>query len=119
MTWKAIRLELARTADFPQGSEADAYVLRLPIDDIGFINRSAMNHTVESQIVHRMWPGEPDRTRVVIARWADWACLYGNSHMDDEGIFRLEHHPIKPGEYLTMTETAGRHLPFKVVRCNG
>jgi hypothetical protein len=67
MTWKTIRLELARTAEFPEGSAAHAYVLRLPIDDNGFIERSAIKHATESPIVHRMWPGEPDRT--VFSNW--------------------------------------------------
>ena len=40
MTWKTIRLELARTPEFPEGSAAHAYVLRLPIDDDGYIERS-------------------------------------------------------------------------------
>ena len=42
MTWKTIRLQLARTPKFPQGSAAHAYVLRLPIDDNGMIERGEM-----------------------------------------------------------------------------
>lgn len=57
MTWKTIRLEIARTPEYPEGSTAHAYVLRLPIDDNGFIERAAMKHPSESPMVHRIWPG--------------------------------------------------------------
>jgi hypothetical protein len=118
MTWKTIRLELARTPEFPEGSAAHAYVLRLPIDDNGFIESSALKHPVESPLVHRMWPDEPDRKGVVISRRAGWAFSYEVGDADDEGIFHLEHHPLKPGEYVTITETDGEQLPFKVVGCH-
>ena len=66
MTWKTIRLELARTPEFPERSAAHVYVLRLPIDDNGYIERSVMKHPAESPMVHRMWPDQPDRNGVVI-----------------------------------------------------
>jgi hypothetical protein len=118
MTWKTIRLELARTPEFPQGSAAHAYVFRLPIDDNGYIERSAMEHPIENPIVHRMWRGEPDRNGVVISKRAGWAFSYEIGEGDDEGIFHLEDHPIKTGEYLTITEVDGERLPFKVVSCH-
>jgi hypothetical protein len=42
MTWKSIRLELARTKEFPEGSASRAYLLRLPLDDRGRIYESAL-----------------------------------------------------------------------------
>jgi hypothetical protein len=118
MTWKTIRLELARTPEYPEGSAAHAYVLRLPLDDNGFIERTAMKHPSESPMVHRMWPNESDRVGVVISQRAGWAFSYEIGDADDEGIFQLEHHPIKIGEYLTITEADGERLPFKVVSCH-
>lgn len=118
MTWKTIRLELARTPQFPEGSAAHVYVLRLPIDDNGMIERAAMKHPTEGPIVRRLWPGEPDKTGVVINQRAGWAFSYEEGDADDEGIFHLEHHPIRLGEYLTITEVNGERLPFKVVSCH-
>jgi hypothetical protein len=108
MTWKSIHLELARTPEFPEGSAVHAYFLRLPLDDAGFIDRAAMEHPVESPRVRRMWPNEHDRNGVVIKP----------GDADDEGIFHLEHHPIRVGEYLTITEADGAKLPFKIVSCH-
>jgi hypothetical protein len=118
MTWKTVRLGLARTAEFPEGSAAHAYVLRLPIDDDGFIERAAMKHPSESPMVHRMWPNELDQVGMVISQRAGWAFSYEVGDADDEGIFHLEHHPIRIGEYLTITEADGKRLPFKVVSCH-
>jgi hypothetical protein len=41
MTWTNIRLELARTPDFPEGSPAHAYLLRLPLDQNGMVDADA------------------------------------------------------------------------------
>jgi hypothetical protein len=35
---------------------------------------------------------------------------------DDEGVYHLESHPLRPGEYVTLTEPDGRRLPFRVVQ---
>jgi hypothetical protein len=37
MPWKTIRLELARTPCFPEGSSVHAYVLRLPVNENGHL----------------------------------------------------------------------------------
>ena len=55
MTWKTIRLELARTPEYPEGSAAHAYVLRLPLC-----------HDVEAQIAKRRQPR--GRTNKLIAQ---------------------------------------------------
>lgn len=118
MTWKTIRLELARTPKFPQGSAAHAYVRRLPIDDNGMIERGEMKHPTESPVVRRLWPNEQDRAGVVINQRAGWAFSYEAGDAEDEGIFHLEHHPIILGEYLTITEADGQRLPFRVSSCH-
>jgi hypothetical protein len=118
MPWKTIRLELARTQNLPEGSAAHAYILRLPLEANGLIDRAAMKHPSESPIVHRMWPNEHDRNGVIISQRGGWAFSYEEGDADDEGLFHLEHHPIKMGEYLTIREVDGESLPFKVGSCH-
>lgn len=118
MKRKTIRLELARTPEFPTRSAAHAYVLRLPIDDGDLIERSTMKHPSESPIVRQLWPNEHVRTGVVIGQRAGWTFSYEVGDADDEGIWHLEHHPIRLGEYLTITKADGEQLPFKVVSCH-
>jgi hypothetical protein len=118
MTWKTIRLELARTPEFPEGSATHSYILRLPLDDDDLIDRAALKHPSESPAVRRIWPGQADRIGVMISQPGGWAFSYEVGDADDEGVFHLENHPIRLGQYLTITEADGERLPFKVVSCH-
>ena len=118
MTWKNIRLDLARTAEFPEGSDAHSYLVRLPIDDNGMLEVSRLRRAEERPSVHRTWPDEHDKSGVLIARGRDWVISYQVGDADDEAIFHLENHPIRLGQYLTITETDGEKLPFRVVSCH-
>lgn len=115
MTWKTIRLELARTADHPDGSSAHAYVFRVPLDEGGFIEPEVLRKAEKRPVVRRFWPGEADQSGVVIASPNGWAFSYKIGEDDDEVIFRLKDHPLKVGEYLTITEADGSEMPFRVV----
>ncbi len=118
MTWKTIRLELGRTADHPNGSSAHAYVFRVPLNDEGFIEPEVLKEAEKRPVVRRFWPGQADQSGVVIASPKGWAFSYKVGEEDDEAIFRLKDHPLKVGEYLTITETDGSALPFRVVSCH-
>ena len=50
----------------------------------------------------------------MIRRKDGWAFSYMPGDEDDETIFHLENHPIRLGEYLTLTEPDGTRLPFRV-----
>ena len=114
MNWTSIRLELARTPDFPEGSASRAYLLRLPLDEDGLIDETARSAAPARATVHRFWPNEPDLSGYVIRTPQGWALSYAIGEEDDETVFHLESHPIRVGEYLTLTEPDGRRLPFRV-----
>lgn len=114
MNWKSIRLELARTNGFPQGSPGRAFLLRLPLDADGLIDAEALARNPERAAVHRHWPNEPDQSGYVIRAGTGWAFSYRPGEEDDEAIFHLETHPIRLGEYVTLTEPDGTRLPFRV-----
>ena len=114
MNWQSIRLELARTPDFPEGSASRAYLLHLPLDERGLIDETQRKLCPARATVRRFWPNEPDMSGHVIRRRDGWAFSYVPGDEDDETIFHLENHPIRLGEYLTLTEPDGSHLPFRV-----
>ncbi len=118
MTWKTIRLELARTPRYPDGSAAHSYLLRLPVDADGIVETRHLHDPNQHPTVRRFWPSEPDQTGVVIKQGRKWSFSYRPGEDDDEAIFHLEDHPIRLGEYLTITETNGERLPFKIVSCH-
>ena len=114
MNWKSIRLELARTKDYPEGSASRAYLLRLPLDEDGLIDEQALRRSPALATVHRHWPNEPDMSGYVIRTPNGWALSYEPGEDDDEAVYHLETHPLRMGEYITLTEPDGRQLPFRV-----
>ena len=114
MTWKTIRLELARTPEFPEGSPRHAYQLHLPLGRDGIIDEAAWARARERAIAIRLWPGERDLHGYVIRVGSGWAISYRRGEEDDERLFHLETHALVPGNYLTLTEQDGHQLPFKV-----
>lgn len=114
MNWKSIRLELARTQDFPQGSASRAYLLHLPLDEGGLIDEHILKESPARATVHRFWPNERDMAGYVIRTPRGWALSYEPGEEDDETVFHLETHPIRLGEYVTLTEPDGTQLPFRV-----
>jgi hypothetical protein len=114
MSWKSIRLELARTEEFPEGSASRAFLLSLPLRDDGLIDEWALREAPARATVRRFWPNEADMSGYVVRTPQGWAFSYEVGDHDDEAIFHLENHAILPGEYVTLTEPDGHLLPFKV-----
>jgi hypothetical protein len=112
--WKSIRLELARTPEFPEGSASRIYLLRLPLDQESLIEERALKQAPALATVHRYWPNEPDMFGYVIRTPQGWAISYEPGEQDDETVFHLETHPMRQGNYITLTEPDGRRLPFRV-----
>jgi len=114
MDWTFLRLELARTPEFPQGSASRAYLLRLPLDERQLIDAEALEKAPARATVLRHWPNEPDLSGYVIRNRSGWAFSYRPGEEDDERIFHLENHPLEIGACLTLTEPDGRKLPYRV-----
>jgi hypothetical protein len=114
VTWYSIRLELARTAEYPNGSASRCYLLRLPINANGLIEEGALEEEPARATVRRFWPNEADLSGYVIRTPRGWAFSYRPGADDDETVFHLESHPLRLGEYVTLTEPDGQQLPFRV-----
>ena len=116
MSWYAIRLELGRTPDLPDGSRHHGYDLVAPLTEEGRLDEAAWRADKSRATVHRFWEGEDDeRGNLIHTRRRTWAFSYEPGEDDDEPIFHLETHALKPGEYVTITEHDGEALPFRIV----
>lgn len=113
--WHIIKLELARTEDFPTGSPSRSYLIRLPLDEGGLIDEAVREADPGRATVRRFWPKEADLSGYVLRAKKGWVFSYAVGEDDDENIFHLENHPIRAGEYLTLTEPDGTRYPFRVV----
>ncbi|MEO0465913.1 MAG: hypothetical protein AAF216_05185 [Pseudomonadota bacterium] len=115
MPWTHIRLELARTEEHPDGSNAHGYDLVAPLDETGHLVEDKWRTDKKKARVHRFWEGEADEVgQLILTRHRTWAFSYAPGEDDDEPIFHLETHKLKPGEYITISEE-GEPMPFRVV----
>ena len=114
--WTLVRLELARTPEFPAGSASRAYLLRVPLDRNGLIDKASFAKAPAMATVRRFWPNEPDETGYFVRNGNGWAFSYAIGEEDDERLFHLESHPLRMGDYVTVTEPDGQLLPFRVMR---
>lgn len=117
--WMIAKLELTRTREFPNGSPSRSYILRVPLSDDGMIDELVRAREPRRATVRRFWPNEPDQSGYIVRKGAGWAFSYAIGEDDDEELFHLEDHPIRPGGYLTIMEPSGEHLRFKVVQLTG
>ncbi len=116
MALKQIRLELARTADHPDGSHDDGYEFVAPLRDDGHIDAEAYRDVREACSVRRFWKGEDDQHGILIRTSGhQWAFSYELGEADDEPIARFAAHAFKEGEYVTVTEHDGVARPFRVI----
>jgi hypothetical protein len=109
-----IRLELARTPEYPEGSARHGYEFVAPLKDDGHIDSEAMHKVRELCRVTRFWgDAEEEHGRFAHTRHG-WCFTYGDD-ADEESFFKLERHLFKPGAYVSITEHDGVQRPFRVV----
>jgi hypothetical protein len=111
---KQIRVELARSKEFPNGDARYGYVLRAPLTRDGKIDEKAFRKDAPLCTVHGFAPGKDDQHGLLVHTRKGWAFSYVPGEEDDEGIFRPGDHAFKPGEYVTIAGQDGEHT-FRVV----
>ena len=117
MSLKHIRLELARTPDFPEGSARHGYEFVAPLDDKGHLHTLDWPAQKGACTVRRFWQGMDDEHGALIHRRdGSWAFSYAPGEDDDEPIFKFDRHRFTIGEYVTITEHDGVARPFRVAR---
>jgi hypothetical protein len=114
MNWNNIRLELARTAQFPRGSPHRCYLLHLPLEAGGLIDEALVRAYPMRATVRRFWPSQPDLRGNVIKTPDGWAFRYESRAEGDETVFSFDTHPIQVGECIIVTEPDGERIPLWV-----
>ena len=114
MPLRKIRLEMARTPEFPMGSANHGYEFVAPLDGEGHLDMDEWKEYGQACIVHRFWQGEDDETGQLVHNRHGWAFSYEPGEEDDEPIFRFDSHVFAVGEYVTITEHDGTALPFRI-----
>jgi len=118
---KLIRLNLARSHEFPSGSTIHGYEFVAPLDETGHIDAEAWRKVREKCTVRRFWAGEQDEHGVLIhkpggAEHATWVFDYDDSRDDDdEAGYRFGSHAFNVGEYVSIRDEDGEMHTFQVV----
>ncbi|MEE9587216.1 MAG: hypothetical protein V3V97_04240 [Hyphomicrobiaceae bacterium] len=118
MSMKAIRLELARDHDFPNGSRECGYVFVAPLDDNGRIDATAWKSNRERCRVRRFWNNQPEEVGHLVRKpGGSWAFHYDidGDEDDDETGYRFGAHAFRPGEYVSIKEHDDTLRTFRVV----
>lgn len=116
MALKRVRLELARSAEFPQGNANRGYEFVAPLAEDGGLDTGEWPSVREKCTVRRFWDDEDDQHgELHHTRRRTWAFSYAPGDEDDEDFFHLETHALKEGEYISIREPDGETYTFKIV----
>lgn len=119
-SFKRIRLNLARSKEFPEGSEQHGYEFVAPLDGNGHIDAALWREHRGNCRVRRFWAGEDDESGFVVHKpggpeHARWVFDYDQSaEDDDESGYRFGLHAFKTGEYVSIRDDAGEMYTFVV-----
>ena len=114
--WSRVRLELARSHDYPEGSSRHGYVIVLPLDENGRIDEASVRKAPEACTLHRFWEGEGDAVGQVVRRSPRrWVFAYHADRADDEPVLHLAEHSFRVGAYLGVREANGKEHALRIV----
>jgi hypothetical protein len=119
--FKRIRLNLARSKEFPTGSERHGYEFVAPLDAGGHIDPELWRTNREHCGVRRFWAGEDDEVGRLVHKpggpeHARWVFDYDETaEDDDEAGYRFGAHAFRPGEYVSIRDEDGAMHTFQVV----
>jgi hypothetical protein len=117
---KRIRLNLARSKEFPNGSTRHGYEFVAPLDQTGHIDATLWRAHREHCGVRRFWEGEEQVGKLVHKpgghEHSRWVFDYDDSaEEDDEAGYRFAAHAFRPGEYVSLRDEDGEMHTFQVV----
>ena len=116
MGLKRIRLELARTPEFPQGNPDHGYEFVAPMTDDGHIDAIAWKEVKDRCEVTRFWGQGEFESGMLRHVGGGWRFDYkAKDDSDDEPFFKLDRHALTEGAYVSITEHDGVQRPFRVV----
>lgn len=118
--FKRIRLNLARSKQFPEGSAHHGYEFVAPLDAGGHIDVEQWRHHREHCGVRRFWGAEEETGRLVHkpggSEHAHWVFDYDESaEEDDEAGYRFGSHAFRTGEYVSIRGEDGEMHTFQVM----
>ena len=118
---RKVVLHAARSKEFPEGSIRHGYDFIAPLTEDGHIDLGAWRQHQNECFAHRFWADEPTLSGLLVHRaggrggstWAfEWKS--GDAVEEEEEGYRFGDHAFRVGEYVSVRETDGRMLTFRV-----
>jgi hypothetical protein len=103
-----VRLELAQSPDFPEGSTSHGYEFVAPLKSDGHIDASKWNEVKDKCRVVRIWGDAPEEEGSLRHGGRGWRFDYEKT--DDAGDEALT-----PGAFVSITGHDGIQRPFRVL----
>jgi hypothetical protein len=120
-TFKRIRLNLARSKEFPQGSSRNGYEFVAPLDDKGHIDAALWKQHRDHCRVRRFSEGQGDELGYLVHKaggpeHSRWVFDYDQTaEDDDESGYRFGAHAFRPGEYVSIRNEDGEMHTYQVI----
>lgn len=116
MSLTRVRLEAARSPDFPEGSTSHGYEVVAPLDSDGQIDVSAWNELKDKCRVIRFWGDAPAEEGSLHRGGRGWRFdCKKTDDADDKEFLSLNAHALAPGAYVSITGHDGVQRPFRVL----
>ena len=118
-SFKRIRLNLARSKEFPQGSAKHGYEF-VALDGKSHIDATLWKAHRDHCRVRRFWEGEADELGFLVQKpggpeHARWVFDYDKTaEDDDESGYRFGAHAFRPGEYVSIRNDDGETHTYQV-----
>ncbi|MEQ1609295.1 MAG: hypothetical protein ABL956_10070 [Hyphomonadaceae bacterium] len=118
MSLHQIVLRLARNPGFPGGDDGQGYVVVAPLDANDHLDAAEWRDHREDCTVIRFKPGEDkDADGRLSHNGSNWFFHYDEMREGaDEPVYRLGEHRLAVGDYLTIHESDGRSLTYRVTQ---
>lgn len=120
MALHQIILRLARNPGYPNGDLGQGYIIFAPLDATGRLDAQEWRGIREECKVIRFKPGvDRDADGWLTHRGPSWCFRYDEPQEgDDEPVFRLGDHRLLLGDYVTIHESGGEDLTYRVTQCS-
>ena len=118
--FKRIRLNLARSKEFPQGSPRHGYEFVAPLDAKSHIDAALWKQHREHCRVRRFLEGQDDELGFLVHKpggpeHGRWIFDYDQTaEFDDESGYRFGAHAFRPGEYVSIRDEDGEMHTYQV-----
>jgi len=118
MSLYQVILRLARNPGFPEGDDQHGYVITAPLDESDHLDAVEWRQHREACTVIRFKPGaDRDADGWLRHDGSHWFFHYDEvQEGDDEPVYRLGEHRLGVGDYITIHESDGKSLTYRVTQ---